>query len=115
RRRARTERLRPVHERERREGARDGPTAGREDEQMTQDEEMAATAAKNFYNAIESMVRGEGLEPMRAAWHHTKRVTGGHPSGEWAEGWDEIWATWEVFSSFGRADRGGSKVRSIKA
>lgn len=82
---------------------------------MTNDEEMVITAARRFYDAIEQMVRGEGLEPMRAAWHHTAGVTGGHPSGEWAEGWDEVWATWEIFASFGRADRGGSKIRNLKA
>ncbi len=60
---------------------------------MTNDEEMVVAAAKRFYDAIEHMVRGDRLESMRAAWHHTSRVTGGHPSGEWAEGWDEIWAT----------------------
>ena len=76
---------------------------------MTKDEEMVVAAARRFYDAIESMIRGDGLEPMRAAWHHGKRVTGGHPSGEWAEGWDEVWAT------FGRADRGGSKIRDLKA
>jgi hypothetical protein len=82
---------------------------------MTHDEEMVLASARRFYDAIESLVSGKGLDAMRAAWHHTKRVTGGHPSGEWAEGWDEVWATWEVFASFGRADRGGSKIRNLKA
>jgi ketosteroid isomerase-like protein len=82
---------------------------------MTNDEEEVLAAARRFYDAIEQMVSGNGLDAMRSAWHHTNRVTGGHPSGEWAEGWDEIWATWEVFAGFGRADRGGSKVRSLKA
>lgn len=82
---------------------------------MTNDEELAMAAARRFYDAIETMVSGGGLEPMRAAWLHTDRVTGGHPSGEWAEGWDEVWATWEVFAGFGRHDRGGSKIRNLKA
>jgi ketosteroid isomerase-like protein len=82
---------------------------------MSNDEELVVAAAKRFYDAIEKMVRGEGLDAMRDAWHHTNRVTGGHPSGEWAEGWDEIWATWEVFAGFGRSDRGGSSVRGLKA
>src|SRR5260221_14406838 len=80
---------------------------------MTTDEKEVRTAVTRFYDAIEHMVRGDGLEPMRDAWHHTTRVTGGHPSGDWAEGWDEVWATWEVFASFGRKDRGGSKVKSL--
>lgn len=82
---------------------------------MTNDEEQVIVAAKRFYDAIEDMVSGKGLEAMSAAWHHSARATGGHPSGEWSEGWDEIWATWEVFSSFGRADRAGSSIRSLKA
>jgi ketosteroid isomerase-like protein len=82
---------------------------------MTNDEEEVISAAKRFYDAIEQMVAGKGLEAMRAAWHHSDQVTSGHPSGEWAEGWDEVWATWEVFAAFGRADRAGSKTRSLKA
>jgi hypothetical protein len=82
---------------------------------MTQDEEEVIAATRRFYDAIEDMVSGRGLESMRAAWHHTDRVTSGHPSGEWAEGWDEVWATWTVFAAFGRADRGGSKIRSLRA
>lgn len=79
------------------------------------DEELVLAAARNFYDAIEKLVGGEGLEAMRAAWHHTDRVTSGHPSGDWAVGWDEVWATWEVFAAFGRNDRGGSEVRGLKA
>jgi ketosteroid isomerase-like protein len=81
---------------------------------MTHDEEEVIAATRRFYDAIEDMVSGRGLESMRAAWHHTDRVTGGHPSGEWAEGWEEVWATWNVFAAFGRADRGGSKIRSLR-
>lgn len=82
---------------------------------MTNDEKLVIEAAENFYEAIERMVRGEGLDAMRDAWHHTARVTSGHPSGDWAEGWDEVWATWEVFAGFGRPDRGGSKIRGLAA
>ena len=52
---------------------------------------------------------------MRAAWHHTPRVTSKHPSGEWSHGWEEVWETWKVFSSFGRNDRGGSELLSLQA
>lgn len=79
------------------------------------DEEAVVAAANNFYQGIEDMVGGKGTDRLRAAWHHGPHVTSGHPSGDWAEGWDEVWATWEVFASFGRADRGGSKITSMKA
>jgi len=82
---------------------------------MRNEEQDVLSATVRFYDAIEDMVSGRGLDAMKAAWHHTDRVTGGHPSGEWATGWEEVWATWEVFASFGRADRGGSRIRDLKA
>jgi ketosteroid isomerase-like protein len=82
---------------------------------MTPEQEAVETAARRFYGAIEDMISGRGLETMRSAWHHTDRVTSKHPSGEWSHGWEEVWATWQVFSSFGREDRGGSKVLSLSA
>jgi ketosteroid isomerase-like protein len=81
---------------------------------MTNEEEAVIAAVQRFYAAIEAMVSGQGLDAMQAAWHHTNRVTGGHPSGEWSEGWEEVWATWQVYAAFGRADRGGSKIRSLR-
>jgi hypothetical protein len=82
---------------------------------MSNEEQEVLDATARFYGAIEDMVSGRGLESMKAAWHRTDRVTSGHPSGEWATGWDEVWATWEVFASFGRADRGGSSIRDLRA
>ncbi len=82
---------------------------------MSKDEKEVLEAAGRLYDAIEQMASGKGLDAMRDAWHHDERVTSGHPSGEWAQGWDEVFATWEVFSSFGRPDLGGSKVRDLKA
>jgi ketosteroid isomerase-like protein len=82
---------------------------------MTKDEAEVLAAAQRFYDAIEQMVSGKGLESMRSAWHHTDYVTGGHPSGEWSRGWEEIWATWEVFAGFGAPDRGGSKISGLSA
>ena len=79
------------------------------------EEVRVEAAVRRFYDAIESMIRGEGLEAMRNAWHHTDRVTSGHPSGDWAHGWDEVWATWEVFAGFGREDRGGSRIHGLTA
>jgi ketosteroid isomerase-like protein len=82
---------------------------------MATDREEVEAAARRFYDAIEEMISGRGLDGMRGAWHHTDRVTSKHPSGEWSRGWDEVWATWEIFSSFGRQDRGGSKLLSMGA
>lgn len=81
---------------------------------MIKDEQAVREAAVRFYDAIEAMVSGKGLELMREVWHHTPRVTSGHPSGDWARGWDEVWATWEVFASFGHPSRGGSTIRDLQ-
>lgn len=80
---------------------------------MGNDERDVEAATRRFYDAIEHMATGRGLESMAAAWHHTEHVTGKHPSGDWAHGWDEVWATWNVFAAFGREDRGGGKLLSI--
>jgi ketosteroid isomerase-like protein len=80
----------------------------------TVEEEVKAAAAR-FYDAIEQLVSGKGLDAMSEAWHHNDRVTGGHPSGGWAKGWDQLWPTWEVFAGFGREDRGGSSIRDLDA
>ena len=82
---------------------------------MENDEGRVKAAAMRFYDAIEQMVSGKGLDAMKASWHHNERVTGGHPSGGWSKGWDELLATWEVFSGFGREDRGGSRVHDLDA
>jgi ketosteroid isomerase-like protein len=79
------------------------------------DEEEVCAAARRFYDGIEQIVSGKGVDAMSDAWHHTDRVTGGHPSGDWAQGWDEILATWKVFAGFGREDRGGSQIKAMKA
>jgi ketosteroid isomerase-like protein len=81
---------------------------------MTTEEEVCA-AAMQFYHGINDMVSGKGIERIKNAWEHSDRVTAGHPSGEWAQGWDEILPAWELFQMLGREDRGGSTVRSMKA
>jgi len=81
---------------------------------MTPEEEEVRAATMRFYAAIEDMITGKGLQPMRAAWHQTPRVTSGHPAGEWAYGWDEVAASWEVFASFGAAENSGSGVRDLR-
>ena len=82
---------------------------------MTSDHDQVIAATRRFYDAIEQMVSGRGLAAMRDAWHQVDEVTSGHPSGGWARGWDEVWATWEVFAGFGAADRGGSKISDLHA
>jgi ketosteroid isomerase-like protein len=81
---------------------------------MTNDEKEVHAATIRFYDAIETMCSGNGTEAMRDAWHHTPRVTGSHPSGDWSQGWEEIWTTWEVFAGLGRASLKGSQLHGLK-
>ncbi len=81
---------------------------------MTVEEEVCAKA-QQFYDGIDDMASGRGLEKIRDAWEHSALVTGGHPSGEWSQGWDEIVVGFEIFASLGRPERGGSKVRDLRA
>ncbi|HLK36639.1 MAG TPA: nuclear transport factor 2 family protein [Polyangiaceae bacterium] len=81
---------------------------------MTSDESEVLAATKRFYDAIEKMVVGEGAGPMREAWHHTPRVTSAHPTGEWARGWEEVSATWDIFATFGKPGTGGTEIRDIR-
>lgn len=81
---------------------------------MTVEEEVVRTAM-GFYEGIDDMASGRGLERISAAWEHGPRVTAGHPSGEWSQGWDEILAGFQIFSMLGRPERGGSHVRGMKA
>ena len=81
---------------------------------MTTDEEVCA-AAMRFYDGIERMITGKGLDLIDEAWEHGDRVTAGHPNGEWSQGWDEIRAGFEIFGGLARHDRGGSKVRGMQA
>jgi ketosteroid isomerase-like protein len=81
---------------------------------MTTEDEAVLQATLRFYDALEQLLAGKGLTAMTDAWHHTPRVTSGHPTGEWAHGWDEVLATWEVFSSYGKPENAGTKVRDVK-
>ena len=64
--------------------------------QVPVEEAPVRAAVERFYAALEALITGGGSEPMRAAWHHTDRVTAAHPLGDWSYGWKEILATWEV-------------------
>jgi ketosteroid isomerase-like protein len=81
---------------------------------MTQAEDRVRAATLRFYQAIETMIVGGGAGPMRDAWHHGPQVTSSHPTGDWANGWEEVAATWDVFASFGKAGDGGTQVRDLK-
>lgn len=81
----------------------------------TKDEQEVLAAARFLFEAIEKMASGQGLEAMGKAWHQKERVTSKHPSGDWAEGWDELYATWDAFAAIGRPDTAGSKIRDLKA
>lgn len=80
---------------------------------MVEDEVVAA--AMSFYEGIDDMASGRGVERIKAAWEHGPHVTAGHPSGEWSQGWEEIFAGFQIFATLGRPERGGSTVRGMKA
>lgn len=82
---------------------------------MEDAEREVEKAVLRFYDAIETMVIGGGLDAIGDTWHHTDRVTVRHPMDEWAVGWEEVLATWKSITGFGRPDRGGGKVLSLKA
>lgn len=89
--------------------------ADRKDESKVEAAEREAEAALiRFYDALETMISGGGVEAMREAWHHTDRVTSRHPIDDWSVGWEQIWATWQFAGSFGRADRGGHKLHGYR-
>lgn len=81
---------------------------------MEAEEREVEAALRRFYDAIETMVSGGGVEAMSEAWHHTDQVTSRHPIDAWLVGWDAIWATWQFTSSFGRPDRGGATVNGLR-
>jgi ketosteroid isomerase-like protein len=79
---------------------------------MLSEDDVVRAADTRFYDAIEQILIGGDPAAMSEAWHHTDAVTSRHPSGDWANGWQEVWALWAGFVGFGRADRGGSRVLS---
>lgn len=81
---------------------------------MTNEEESVRAATHRFYDAIERLVTGKGLDAMRDAWHHEESVSSAHPTGEWAHGWDEVFATWGVFASLANEALAGSSIRDLR-
>jgi ketosteroid isomerase-like protein len=64
---------------------------------MMPDEEDVRVASARFYEALNQVARGD-LATMADTWHQTDRVTTAHPLGEWAYGWEQVWASWEELS-----------------
>lgn len=81
---------------------------------MEEAEREVEAATRRFYDAIETMITGGGVDAMSDAWHHTDQVTSRHPIDNWSLGWEQIWATWQFTSSFGRPDRAGGKVLDLR-
>lgn len=67
-----------------------------------------------FYEAIEDLVAGRGLDRMKQVWDQEVPITGKHPIGEWCVGWDEVWSTWQIVAGFGRPECAGSQLVSTK-
>jgi hypothetical protein len=78
---------------------------------MTTEEQVCA-AAMLFCDGINEMTLGKGIDRIKQAWEHSERVTAGHPSGAWSQGWEEIVVGFEIVAALGRADRGGSSVQA---
>ena len=67
---------------------------------MTAEEEVCAMAMQ-FYDGIDDMASGRGIDKIQQAWEHGDQVTAGHPSGEWSQGWAEIVVGFELFAALG--------------
>jgi len=78
------------------------------------EKEAVLAAARRFYDALEDLMSGRGRQNMDEAWHHMASVTSSHPIGDWAYGWDEVAATWDVFAGIGRPDLSGSKITDLR-
>jgi ketosteroid isomerase-like protein len=68
---------------------------------MMRDEDDVGAASARFYEALNQLNRGNP-GPMADAWHQTPRVTNAHPLGEWAHGWEQVWASWQEISQSAR-------------
>jgi ketosteroid isomerase-like protein len=79
------------------------------------EEEAVLTATRRFYGAIEDLMVGKGIASMKEAWHQLPNVTAAHPFGDWAVGWEQVYATWEVFEHVGRPEMNGSEITSLRA
>lgn len=63
---------------------------------MTQDdEETVRQVALQFYQALDELLCNKGTAAMYEVWHHDDGVSTAHPFGNWATGWEEVWANWQ--------------------
>jgi ketosteroid isomerase-like protein len=66
---------------------------------MTREEDEARQATSEFYQALDDLLLGKGLERMQQIWQHADFVTTVHPFGHWARGWTEVWTTWQEIAA----------------
>ena len=78
------------------------------------DEDDVREVVMRFYDALEQLLCGGGVEPMKALWAHADHVTVAHPIGDWSYGWDEVSATWDEFGALGEPSNAGSSVRDLR-
>jgi ketosteroid isomerase-like protein len=70
------------------------------------DEAQAAQVIHALFDALDTLLRGEGTLKMRDVWHHADYVSSSHPFGDWAHGWAEVGATWEEGAAIWAVYRG---------
>jgi hypothetical protein len=78
---------------------------------MVEDEEDVRRASACFYEALNRLCRGDPAA-MPDAWHQSAQVTTVHPLGEWAYGWDPVWASWQEIAKIAR--EGAVVARDIR-
>jgi ketosteroid isomerase-like protein len=74
----------------------------------------ARAAVTRFYDALEALISGRGIAPMKEAWHHTEDASASHPMGDWSHGWAEVLATWEIVANVGVPENAGSTIRQLR-
>jgi ketosteroid isomerase-like protein len=77
---------------------------------MSSQEQGALSATLRFYEALDQLLLGKGIEAMKDEWWHDDRVATVHPFGHWAQGWSEVLACWQetaaIFALYrGHAER----------
>jgi ketosteroid isomerase-like protein len=60
---------------------------------MSVEQEIEA-ASRRFYEALNQLCAGNSA-PMSEVWHHDVPVSSAHPMGEWVQGWEPLWASWQ--------------------
>lgn len=60
---------------------------------MSVEDEVNA-ASRRFYEALNQLCAGNAA-PMSEVWHHEVPVSSTHPVGDWVQGWEQLWASWQ--------------------